>query len=136
MSQQGKPYTEEEKANIIESLRPYLEMGFSRRKACKFIGMDDTTIGKWINNDAGLSAKVTGWENVNTALALANIHQAIQNEKILTEEKGETRVENSWKLISKLEDGYKDKVDVTSNDESVTFILNTELAAKNNVGFN
>ena len=38
-------------------------------------------------------------------------------------------MENSWKLVSKLEDGYKDKLDVTSNDKE----LPTQLFQLNNV---
>lgn len=116
---QGKAFTPEERARIIESLKPYLEMGFSRNKACNFIGLDPTTLSKWVVDDQSLSMKLTGWENVNTALALANIHQAMQNEAILVNEKGETKVDNSWKLVSKLEDGYKDKLDVTSNNKDL-----------------
>ena len=116
---QGKAFTQEERARIIESLKPYLEMGFSRNKSCNFIGLDPTTLSKWVVDDESLSMKLTGWENVNTALALANIHQAMQNEAILVNEKGETRVDNSWKLVSKLEDGYKDKLDVTSNNKDL-----------------
>jgi hypothetical protein len=95
-------------------------MGFSRRKSCAFLGFDDTTLSKWVQDDAGLSIKLTSWENVNTALALANIHQALKNESILVKEKGEVKLDNSWKLVSKLEDGYKDKLDVTSNDKTMT----------------
>lgn len=116
---QGKAFTPEERIRIIESLKPYLEMGFSRNKACNFIGLDPTTLSKWVVDDQSLSMKLTGWENVNTALALANIHQAMQNEAILVNEKGETKVDNSWKLVSKLEDGYKDKLDVTSNNKDL-----------------
>ena len=117
---QGKPFTLEERKTIIESLRPYLEMGFSRNKACKFIGLDPTTLSKWVQDDEVLSMKLVSWENVNTALALANIHQALKNESVLATDKGEIRVENSWKLVSKLEDGYKDKLDVTSNDKEMS----------------
>lgn len=119
MSQQGKPYTPEQRATIIESLQPYLEMGFSRRKACAFVGFDDTTLSKWVQEDPGLSIKLTSWENVNSAIALANIHQALKNESILVTEKGDIRVDNSWKLVSKLEDKYKDKLDVTSNEKQL-----------------
>lgn len=122
MAQQGKPYTPEEKAAIIESLKPFLEMGFSRKKACQFVGFDDTTLSKWAKEDKGVSTKLTGWENVNSALALANIHQALQNESKKAGE-GDTKMENSWKLVSKLEDGYKDKLDVTSNNETVAPVL-------------
>lgn len=117
---QGKAFTEKERQTIIESLRPYLEMGFSRNKSCRFIGLDPTTLSKWVQQDESLSMKLVSWENVNTALALANIHQALKNESILASEKGDIRMENSWKLISKLEEGYKDKLDVTTNDESIT----------------
>jgi hypothetical protein len=117
---QGKPFTPEERATIIESLRPYLEMGFSRNKSCRFIGLDPTTLSKWVQDDEALSMKLVSWENVNSALALANIHQALKNESILAGEKGDVRVDNSWKLISKLEEGYKDKLDVTSNDKEVS----------------
>lgn len=117
---QGKPFTPEERESIVESLRPYLEMGFSRNKACKFIALDPTTLSKWVQDNEALSMKLTSWENVNTALALANIHQALKNESVLAIEKGDVRMENSWKLVSKLEDGYKDKLDVTSNDTTVS----------------
>lgn len=117
---QGKAFTSEEKVTIIESLKPYLEMGFSRNKACRFIGLDPTTLSKWVQDDESLSMKLVSWENVNTALALSNIHQALKNESLLALEKGDIRMDNSWKLISKIEEGYKDKLDVTSNDETVT----------------
>lgn len=115
---QGKAFTLEERKTIIESLRPYLEMGFSRNKSCNFIGLDPTTLSKWVQDDESLSMKLTSWENVNSALALANIHQALKNEGELAG-KGEIRMDNSWKLISKLEEGYKDKVDITSNDKEL-----------------
>lgn len=119
MAQQGKPYTDEEKTNIVESLKPFLEMGFSRKKSCALIGFDDTTLSKWASDDKGVSTKLTGWANANSALALANIHQALQNESELLGEGQEVRAENSWKLVSKLEDGYKDKLDVTSDDKAL-----------------
>ncbi len=116
---QGIAFTPEERQTIIESIRPYLEMGYSRNKSCRFIGLDPTTLSKWVQDDDSLSMKLTSWENVNTALALANIHQALKNESILATEKGDIRMDNSWKLISKLEDGYKDKLDVTTNDKEL-----------------
>ncbi len=128
---QGKAFTPEERSSIVESLRPYLEMGFSRNKACKFIGLEPTTLSKWVQDNESLSIKLVAWENVNSALALANIHQALKNEAILATEKGDVRVDNSWKLVSKLEDGYKDKLDLTSNDKTVvvggfTFVKNDD----------
>lgn len=133
---QGKAFTPEERETIVESLRPYLEMGFSRNKSCRFIGLEPTTLSKWVQDDEALSMKLTSWENVNTALALSNIHQALKNEAILATEKGDVRMDNSWKLVSKLEDGYKDKVDITSNDKTVgitgfEFIKNTDETENN-----
>jgi transposase-like protein len=116
---QGKAFTPEERATIIQSLQPYLEMGFSRNKACKFIGLPAQTLSNWVQEDESLGIKLVSWENVNTALALANIHQALKNESILATEKGDVRMENSWKVVSKLEEGYKDKLDVTSNDKEL-----------------
>lgn len=115
---QGKPFTKEERQTIIESLKPFLEMGYSRNKSCRFIGLDPTTLSKWVQDDESLSMKLVSWENVNTALALANIHKALKNEGEKAEE-GDTRMDNSWKLVSKLEDGYKDKLDVTTNDKDL-----------------
>ena len=113
---QGIPFTQEQRESIVESIRPHLEMGFSRNKACAFIGLDPTTLSKWAIADESLSMKLTGWESTNSSLALANIYQAIVNEGLKADE-GDTRMENSWKLVSKIEEGYKDKLDVTSDDK-------------------
>jgi len=129
---QGKPFTPEQRESIIESLKPYLEMGFSRNKSCRFIGLDPTTLSKWVQDDEALSMKLVSWENVNTALALANIHQALKNEAILATEKGDIRMENSWKIVSKLEEGYKDKIDVTSDGKALPQpILNNVIPSNN-----
>ena len=118
---QGKAFTKEEKSSIIESLQPYLVMGFSRNKSCKFIGLDPTTLSKWVQDDDALSMKLVGWENTNNALALANVFGAMQNESKKVAD-GDTRVENSWKLVSKLEEGYKDKLDITTDDQKIAFV--------------
>lgn len=93
-------------------------MGFSRNKSCAFIGLAPGTLSNWVKEDASLGMRLVGWENVNTALALANIRKAIENEGEKADQ-GDTRMENSWKLVSKLEEGYKDKLDVTSNDKDL-----------------
>ena len=92
-------------------------MGFSRNKACAFIGLNATTLSKWVKADESLSMKLTSWENTNTALALANVYQALQNENELLGEGKEVRADNSWKLLNVKEDGYKPKQDITSNDK-------------------
>lgn len=115
MSQQGKPYTPEQKAEIIESLKPFLEMGYSRRKACAFIGFDDTTLSKWVQDNPGLSMKLTGWENTLSSLALANVHKAIKIES----ETEDAKIDNSWKYLERKEESFKPKSDVTSDDKSM-----------------
>lgn len=116
---QGKAWTPEQREEIIQSLRPYLEMGYSRNKACSFIGLPAQTLSNWVQEDDALGIKLTSWENVNSALALATIHQVIQNEKLQADEHGSTKAENAWKLVSKLEEGYKDKLDVTSDGKEL-----------------
>lgn len=91
---QGKPYTTEQKEQAIESLRTYLEMGFSRNKACSLIGLDPTTLSKWAKDDETLSMRLEGWENMLTALAISNIQQAIRKESEMEED---VKKENSWK---------------------------------------
>jgi hypothetical protein len=116
MSQQGKAYTPEQREMIIESLKPYLELGFSRKRACELIGFDNTTLSKWTVNDAGLSTKLTGWENALTGLALANIGRAIREE---AEDK--TKADNSWKWAEKKLDELKDKkgIELTATVENI-----------------
>lgn len=91
---QGKPFTPEQKEQAIESLKPYLEMGFSRNRACKIVGLDPTTLSKWVADDETLSMRLEGWENLITAMAIANIQQAIIKEGQLPDD---IRKENSWK---------------------------------------
>ncbi len=129
---QGKPFTPKQRQTIVESLQPYLQMGFSRNKSCRFIGLDPTTLSKWVQEDEARSMKLVSWENTNTALALSNIHQALQNESLLLTEGKEVKADNSWKLVSKLEDGYKDKVDVTSNGDAIQFVAPSVVANRIN----
>lgn len=119
---QGKQFTPEQREEIIKSLQPYLEMGFSRNKACAFIGLPPQTVSNWVQDDEALGMRLTSFENVNNALALANIHQALKNEGAILGEGKDVRAENSWKLVSKLEDGYKDKLDLTTNDKDISTV--------------
>lgn len=91
---QGKEYTKEQREVIIKSLQPYLEMGFSRNKACEFIGLTPQTLSVWVKDDESLLMKLTGWENVLNTIAINNIAQAIKKESELDDD---IRKENSWK---------------------------------------
>lgn len=91
---QGREWTTEERETIIQSLKPYLEMGFSRNKACNLIGLPPQTLSNWIVNDDALGIKIQSWENAVNAMVMQNIVQAIKKESELDDD---LRKENSWK---------------------------------------
>jgi hypothetical protein len=117
---QGKAFTKEQKDSIIQSLREYLEIGFSRAKACKLIGLSDSTLSKWVVDDEILSMKVQGWENSINKLVYANIMSAIIKEG---EMEDDLRKENTWKWADRKmkDDGMTTKVetDITSNGKDL-----------------
>lgn len=107
---QGKAYTEEQRASIIESLKPYLELGFSRNKACNLIGLDATTLSKWVQADEALSMKLEGWENAINKLALSNIRDAIAKEGELEETRKET---TKWWIERKMKQDFSLRTEQT-----------------------
>jgi len=121
---QGKEFTKEQREVIIESLKPYLEMGFSRNKACDFIGLDPSTLSRWATDDESLSMRLTSYENVITTIALNNIGDAIKKE---AENKDDIKKENSWKWGERRlkELAPKQETDITTNGKDIpTPILN------------
>lgn len=106
---QGKGYTPEQRESIIQSIRPYLEMGFSRNKACKFIGLPPQTISNWVQDDEALGIKLQSWENAINMVAMQNIANAIQKEN----ESEDLRLENTWKWADRKmkDDGFTTKVE-------------------------
>lgn len=129
---QGKAYTTEQRQMILESLRPYLELGYSRSKACKLIGFDESTLSKWISKDEALSMKIEGWENTVNAIVMANIVDAIKRESELQDD---LRKENTWKWAErKMRDngfGIKTETDITSGGKPVP-MLNSLYVQDNN----
>jgi transposase-like protein len=114
IKQQGKAYTPEQREVILESLRPYLEMGFSRSKACKFIGLNETTLSKWVQADNALSIKLEGWENVLNTLAISNIADAIRKEAELNDD---LRKDNTkWWLERKMKTDFSTRQEQTGAD--------------------
>lgn len=91
---QGKEWTTEQRQQIIQSLKPYLEMGYSRNKACGFVGIAPSTISNWVSEDESLGILLTSWENVLNTIAINNIAQAIKKESELDDD---LKKENSWK---------------------------------------
>jgi len=105
---QGKQWTEEEKNTIIQSLQPYLEMGFSRNKACEFIGLTPSTLSNWVKADNSLGMKLTGWENVVNTTAMANLRDAVTREA----ETEDTRKDTSkWWLERRMRKDFATKVE-------------------------
>lgn len=111
---QGKAYTPEQKKSILESLRPYLEMGFSRSKSCKLIGFDESTLSKWGKADEALSMKLEGWENTINTVAMQNIFAAIQKESELGDD---LRKDNTkWWLERKMKAEFSTRQEQTGPD--------------------
>lgn len=114
---QGKPYTEVEKVSIIESLRPFLEIGLSRNKSCESIGFDPTTLSKWVQDSEALSMKLQGWENTLNLLAVSNIASALQKEAEMDDSRKET---SKWYLERRVKEfSPKQETDVTTKGESI-----------------
>jgi hypothetical protein len=120
---QGKAFTPEQRESIIQSLKTYLEMGFSRNKACNLIGLPPTTLSNWTREDESLSIKLQGWENTLNALAISNIASALQKESEVEDNKKET---SKWWLERKLkDDGFttKTETDVTSQGQQLGVVI-------------
>lgn len=120
---QGKAYTKEQKEIIIQSLREYLELGFSRNKACSFIGLAPTTLSNWVNEDEALGMMVEGWENAINKLAMANIVDAIKKEGELEEPRKET---TKWWLERKMKQDFSTKVEqeLSNPDGNLKAVIN------------
>lgn len=119
---QGKPYTPEQREMILESLKGFLELGFSRSRSCKMVGFDETTLSKWLSNDEALSMKVQGWENAMNKLALANIQSALLKEAEMDDNKKET---SKWWSERRMKEDFSTKIDsdITSQGERVGVVI-------------
>ena len=112
---QGKAFTEEQRETIIQSLQDWLELGFSRNKACAFIGLKPNILSNWVKEDEALGMKLVGWENANNKIAMSNIRDAMVKES----ETEDLKKENSWKWVSAKEETMKPKQDITSDDKAL-----------------
>jgi hypothetical protein len=79
----GKPFTKKQRADIIETLKPYLELDYDLKKAhtLAFSSLsekykknipDYTTISRWVKADESLAIKIEGWRNMVSAQARKN----------------------------------------------------------------
>ena len=129
---QGKAYTPEQKEIIIQSLKDYLELGFSRNKACDLIGLPPQTLSNWATTDEALRMKLQGWENAMNKLAMANLRDAMMKESEMEDNRKDT---SKWWAERKMkDDGFSLRQEVTGeNGQPVSFILNPDLASKNGI---
>ena len=110
---QGKAFTTEQRNSIIESVKPFLEIGLSRNKACEAIGLDPTTLSKWVIADETLSMKLKGWENTMNMLAISNVNSALLKEA----ETDDTRKETSkWYLERRMKQEFSTRTEQTGAD--------------------
>jgi hypothetical protein len=116
---QGKAFTKEQKDSIIESLRDSLELGFSRAKSCKMIGLDDTTLSKWAKEDESLSMKLQNWENAINRMVMSNLQQQIASETDKNDNKKET---TKWWAERKM------KNDFSLRTETMAEVITDELS--------
>ena len=110
--QQGKAYTPEQRASIIESLKPYLQLAYPRNRACDFIGFDATTLSKWVQADNSLSMKLTGWENEISLKARTKIRKDIESDKT------DIKSAENW-LKKKDRQEFGDNMDLTTNGDNL-----------------
>lgn len=113
---QGKAFTKEQKDTIIESLREYLELGFSRNKSCSLIGLHPTTLSKWVQADEALSMKIEGWENAINKVVMQNLLSAIQKESEMDDARKET---TKWWAERKMKADFSTRVE-NINDTKLT----------------
>lgn len=113
---QGKAFTKEQKDTIIQSLQEYLELGFSRNRACKMVGLSPVTLHNWIKADEALGIKIQGWENAINKLVLANLRDSLQAEA----ESDDARKENSkWWAERKMREDFSTKQEVEQTGELI-----------------
>jgi DNA invertase Pin-like site-specific DNA recombinase len=134
---QGKAFTQEQQNTIIQSLQEYLEMGFSRNRACKMVGLSPVTLHNWIQKDEALGMKIAGWENAINKVVIANLVDAIQKESASEDARKETtkwwaerrmrrdfatKVENennnNTKLVITFDEAFDETTPETKNDSS------------------
>lgn len=116
---QGKAWKKEEKNRIIQSLREYLELGYSRNKACEFIGLTPSTLSNWVKADNSLGMKLTGWQNKVNIQARKNIVEAIENEQGEKDTKKET---SKWWAERKM------KADFSTRTENISEVITSDIS--------
>jgi hypothetical protein len=107
----GLEWTSEQKDIIIHSLKPYLELGYSRNKACDFIGLAPSTLSNWLKDKEELGMKLLGWENTVNTIVMANLVDAINAEAA---QQDDTRKETTkWWAERRMKADFSTRQEVT-----------------------
>ena len=80
---QGIAYNKEEVMKVLEE---YFRLGMNVSKACKYAGIDQSTVSRWLKDDPTLSLKVQGWQNLVNMTARKNIVRRIEGRDIIITE--------------------------------------------------
>jgi transposase-like protein len=112
---QGKAFTKEQRAEIIQSLQASLELGYSRNKACEFIGLSPQTLSNWVKEDEALGIKLQSWESAIDTMVMANLRDAIKREGELPDD---LKKENSWQWAKRRmkNQGFSERTELTGSD--------------------
>lgn len=110
---QGRQWTDDERESIIQSLKPFLEAGFSRNRACEAIGLTPSTLSNWVKADDALGMKLQGYENTLNMLALSNIADALQKEAETEDARKET---SKWYAERRMKQEFSTRTEATGAD--------------------
>lgn len=110
---QGKEWTKEQRDTIIQSLKDSLELGFSRNKACKMVGLAPSTLSNWVKENPELGMKLENWENAINRIAMSNIRQQIASE---TDEEDKRKEMTKWWAERKMKQEFSTRVENTGAD--------------------
>jgi len=112
---QGKAFLPEQKESIIQSLKDYLELGFSRNKACELTGLAPQTLSNWVRIDESLGIKLQGWENAINKVVMANLLDAINKESEMDDNRKET---TKWWAERKMRADFATKIENDNNTKT------------------
>lgn len=112
---QGKAFSPEQKESIIQSLKDYLELGFSRNKACELTGLAPQTLSNWVQIDESLGIKLQGWENAINKVVMANLLDAINKESEMDDNRKET---TKWWAERKMRADFATKIENDNNTKT------------------
>ena len=112
---QGKAFSSEQKESIIQSLKDYLELGFSRNKACELTGLAPQTLSNWVQIDESLGIKLQGWENAINKVVMANLLDAINKESEMDDNRKET---TKWWAERKMRADFATKIENDNNTKT------------------